>query len=98
MEAIELAVSGWPELIGGAVAAPGTATCNDNEYDFFVISAELEGMVGSITAHVDTPNGPHVAVTLTLRGCWKQPMVQTQRVPKGFELEFGIDSVAVAPT
>eukprot|EP00959_Pyramimonas_sp_CCMP1952_P278915 5831705-Pyramimonas_sp.AAC.1 len=59
IEASELVDSGWPALIGGAALAPGSATRNDNEYDYFVTSTALEAMVGSIAAYADTPNGPH---------------------------------------
>ncbi|CAK0827805.1 unnamed protein product, partial [Prorocentrum cordatum] len=36
----------------------------------------------------------HTAVALELRGCWKRPMIQTQRAPKGFELAVEVDEGA----
>ena len=90
----EIQESGWPELVGAVVVAPGTSTCNDQEYDFFVISSELEGMVQWVETRIDTPHGPHCLVHMELDACWERPMVQIQRAPKRFELEFPADEAA----
>lgn len=71
MEPSELVDSGWPAPVGSAVVAPEGAplTCivGGREIDYFVVSHRARTFIqGTDTRAV--PWGPHVGVTLVLRG------------------------------
>ncbi len=87
----ELEASGWLDLVGGAIHAPTTATCNDSVYDFFVVKRCFQHAVFSVRAVGDALCKPHSPVRLLLRSAPRCIMVRGLRRPKGFSaaLPFG---------
>eukprot|EP00973_Karenia_brevis_P034921 4818910-Karenia_brevis.AAC.1 len=53
--------SGWLRLVGGQVHTPGQATCNLNEYDYFVVDKRLQQSVLGVGLVNDTGAKPHSA-------------------------------------
>ena len=60
--------TGFLELVRGCIQATGQATCNDNEYDYFVIDRRLTPAVASVRRIGDAGTSPHSPVRLLLRG------------------------------
>ena len=63
-----LGKSEWLSLVRGVVQRPQMATCNANEYDFFVVCQHLDGVVAGTFLINDAGLTPHSPVRLGLRG------------------------------
>ena len=60
--------TGFLELVRGCIQAAGHATCNDNEYDYFVMDKRLSPAVVSVRRVGDAGTNPHSPVRLLMRG------------------------------
>ena len=60
--------SGWLRLVGGVVHASNQSTCNEQEYDYFVVDSRLNRAVLGVAIVIDTGAKPHSAVRLWLQG------------------------------
>ena len=61
-----LAASGFLQMIGGALFSPADPTCNDNRYDFFVVSKALSFAVVGAQRVDGVHMKPHRPVSLLL--------------------------------
>ena len=87
----ELAGTGWLELVGGAIVAPGGPTCNGKVYDYFVVSKSLLHAVAVAQRLDDSVHVPHTGVRLLLRSRLRAVCTRTLVAPSGFRanLPFG---------
>ena len=105
-----LAGSRWLEQVGGVIFATHLSTCNDNTYDYFVVSKSLAKMVVGVQRLQDAGNNPHWGSRLIVRGDARRhatrQLVRPAKVPA--ELPMGpatpspsyedINRLAVMPT
>eukprot|EP00973_Karenia_brevis_P061213 8511242-Karenia_brevis.AAC.1 len=74
--------TGFLELVHGCIQASGQATCNDQEYDFFVIDRRLTAAVVSVKRVGNAGTSPHSPVRLLMKGRPRRHTVRVLVVPK----------------
>ena len=77
----DLAATGWVQRVGGVIKAPAGPTCNDNTYDFFVVSKSIADDVNSVHLIGDAGLSPHHPVRLIMRGIMRNVMVRQHNPP-----------------
>ena len=85
MEPLELARSGWVDLVGGKVVAPDSVTCAGGAgslIDYFVVSAAIGQLVQQVQVIDASPTTPHWPVKLTLKATSWGHRVLARRRPK----------------
>ena len=63
----ELLATGFPGRVKGVIFAPSVATCNDNTYDYFVVSERIEHAVQACVRVDETGISPHSPSRLLIR-------------------------------
>ena len=76
-----LAGSGWPDIVKGRVHAPSLPTCNQQTYDFFVVSHDLSHAVAGVRRLSDGGCNPHWAARLYLHGAARAKAVRRSSSP-----------------
>ena len=82
-----LVKSGWLNLVKGTIRRPNQATCNANEYDFFVSSQGIAAGVVGVAVISDGGFTPHSPVRLYLRSDLKQLIVRKLKAPPKIEAD-----------
>jgi hypothetical protein len=67
---------GWLSLVAGVIAAPGEATCNEQTYDYFIVSETLKHAIVAVSRVVDAGISPHSPSRLLLRAGPRQSLVR----------------------
>ena len=79
-----LSATGWPRMIGGCIVAPSLPTCNEEVYDFFVVSEGLRHAVKGIQRIKGAGLQPHFPVRIFISGNARRlavrKLVKAQRV------------------
>ena len=73
--------SGFLAIVGGLLIAPSNPTCNDNTYDYYVISKTLNRAVVGVQRVDGIGMNPHRPACLLLRGGARRFAVRPARVP-----------------
>ena len=63
-----LAASRWPEMVGGKIFAGSHPTCNNSNYDFFVVDRAVAHAVVGVQRLDDGGFSPHWATRLFIKG------------------------------
>ena len=73
----QLTDTGWLAVVGGVIFAPNQPTCKNRVIDFFVVSANLAGMVAGAVTVGDALCKPHSPVRLYLKADARTMVVRT---------------------
>ena len=77
----ELLATGFPSRVKGVVFAPDAPTCNDQTYDFFVVSKDIADEVVSIHVVTDAGFNPHSPARLIFREVPRRTMIRHLKNP-----------------
>ena len=71
-----LAASGWLALVDGVIHAPEQPTCNNNTYDYYVVSKAFSSAVAGVLQVEDAGLQPHIPSRLLLYPSARRQLVR----------------------